>query len=202
MNRQTADNITSDAELVRRAQGGDAQAFAELVSRYQDRVFNTCYRLCHNHSDALDLTQTTFLKALEALPRFEARSSFYTWLFRIAVNAAFSERRARLRRPTVSLDDPGPGGDPRASTAAASDDAAEVISRRETYSQIEVALDSLEPDFRVAVVLKDIENMDYATIAEILEVPVGTIKSRIHRGRLMLRELLTKERTKLDSQSA
>ncbi len=203
VNRQTADTGPDDAELVQRAQRGGAEAFAELVSRHQDRVYNTCYRLCHDHATALDLTQTTFLKALEALPRFEARSSFYTWLFRIAVNAAFSERRARRRRQTVSLDDPDASGRGRESAAPPErHDAARTAERKEMYQQVEAALDRLEPEFRVAVVLKDIENMDYATIAEILEVPVGTVKSRIHRGRLMLRDLLTSERTELGHRRA
>ncbi len=185
----------SDAELVSRAQRGDPAAFSELVVRYQDRVYNTCYRMCHNHADALDLTQTAFLKAFEALPRFELRAGFFTWLFRIAVNLTLSHRRARSRRPTLSLhwsdDDEERPFDPPA--ANDSDDPAEHAGRVELHQRLEAALGELDEEFRAAVVLRDVEELDYATIAEILDVPAGTVKSRIHRGRLMLRRLLEQE---------
>lgn len=203
MNRQPVDIGPNDGALVAQAQRGVSEAFAELVTRYQDRVYNTCYRLCHDPAEAADLTQGTFLKALESLPRFEARSSFYTWLFRIAVNLAFSQRRDRQRRRTVPLDDPDESGraDGRAPPAAPHD-AAQELEQRETRERVAGALARLDPEFRAAVVLKDIEDLDYATIAEILEVPIGTVKSRIYRGRMMLREMLTEERTKRGSESA
>ena len=203
VNRQPADIGPSDTALVRRAQRGRPEAFAELVARYQDRVYNTCYRLCRDDAEALDLTQSTFLKALESLPRFESRSKFYTWLFRIAVNLAFSQRRNRQRRRTVSLENPGgQGGSWEPAASAERHDVSQEIEQREASERVQAALARLEPEFRAAVVLKDIENMDYATIAEILEVPVGTVKSRIYRGRMMLRQLLTEERTELGSQPA
>jgi RNA polymerase sigma-70 factor (ECF subfamily) len=196
VNRTAHKDDLSDAELVQRAQRGVPAAFAELVSRYQDRVFNTCYRMCHNHADAADLTQSTFLKALEALPGFRGRSSFFTWLFRIAVNLTLSHRRAQRRRPPWSLS--RPAGDGQAPEALIATDQGREVSRpaeqRELRQRIEWALAQLDEEFRAAVVLKDIEDMDYASIAEIFDVPVGTVKSRIHRGRLMLRALLQDER--------
>jgi RNA polymerase sigma-70 factor, ECF subfamily len=185
----------TDAELVRQAQEGVGAAFAELVSRYQNRVFNTCYRMCHNYDDALDLTQSTFLRALQNLRRFRAAANFYTWLFRIAVNLTISQRRTAGRRATRSLD--ASGNDGRATAPALSGRASDVLQpaeQRELQQRVEWALAQLEDEFRVAVVLKDIEDMDYASIAEVLEVPMGTVKSRIHRGRLLLRELLRSER--------
>jgi RNA polymerase sigma-70 factor (ECF subfamily) len=122
VNRAAKDVEVKDAELVHRAQGGDAAAFAALVSRYQDRVYNTCYRMCHHHADALDATQTTFLKALEGLGRFQARSSFFTWLFRIAVNVVISERRTRRRRPAISLHEANPDGPEREPAVARDND--------------------------------------------------------------------------------
>lgn len=188
-----------DADLVIRAQRGDPAAFEELVAEYQDRVYNTCYRMCHNHADALDLTQSAFLKAFEALPRFQARAGFFTWLFRIAVNLTLSHRRAQSRRPNLSLrhfeDDDGrmyePPADPDASDPTRSVEQTEMVQR------LEAALEQLDQEFRAAVVLRDVEGLDYAAIAEVLEVPVGTVKSRIHRGRLMLRELLEQQEPQL-----
>jgi RNA polymerase sigma-70 factor, ECF subfamily len=185
----------TDAELVRQAQQGASPAFAELVSRYQSRVFNTCYRMCHNYDDALDLTQSAFLQALQNLRRFQARANFYTWLFRIAVNLTISHRRRAGRRATRTLDESGNDG--RATAPAPLSQGAEASKpseQRELQQRVEWALAQLDDEFRAAVVLKDIEDMDYASIAEVLEVPVGTVKSRIHRGRLLLRELLRGER--------
>lgn len=185
----------TDAELVRQAQEGASAAFAELVSRYQNRVFNTCYRMCHNYDDALDLTQSAILQALQNLRRFQARANFYTWLFRIAVNLTISHRRTAGRRATRTLDESGNDG--RVTAATPPGRAAEVsqpVEQRELQQRVEWALAQLDDEFRAAVVLKDIEDMDYASIAEVLEVPVGTVKSRIHRGRLLLRELLRGER--------
>jgi RNA polymerase sigma-70 factor, ECF subfamily len=185
----------TDAELVRQAQEGASAAFAELMSRYQDRVFNTCYRMCHNHDDALDLTQTAFLQALQNLRRFRADANFYTWLFRIAVNLTISHRRTAGRRATRSLDGSGNDGQATAPEPPGRSDAvSQPVEQRELQQKVECALAQLDDEFRAAVVLKDIEDMDYASIAEVLEVPVGTVKSRIHRGRLLLRELLRGER--------
>jgi RNA polymerase sigma-70 factor (ECF subfamily) len=189
----------SDVELVSRAQRGDPAAFSVLVERYQDRVYNVCYRMCHNHADALDLAQSTFLRALEALPRFEVRAKFFTWLFRIAVNLTLSHRRARSRRPVLSLrwseDDDERSFEPPASDDA--DDPAENMAQQELHQRLEAALGKLDEEFRAAVVLRDVEELDYGTIAEILGVPTGTVKSRIHRGRMMLREMLEQEEPQL-----
>jgi len=183
-----------DAALVSAAQAGDASAFAALVSRYEDRVFNTCYRMCHHHADALDLTQTAFLKAFEALPNFKSDSRFYTWIYRIAVNLTISKRRAARSRAALSLDRRRPDGRRIEVRDRRRDSAPERnTQRRELRGRLQNALQALDEEFRAAVVLKDIEGFDYAAIAEILEVPPGTVKSRIHRGRMMLRKLLRKE---------
>lgn len=181
----------SDAELVSQAQRGNPTAFAALVLRYQDRVYNTCYRMCRHDADALDLTQSTFVRALEALPRFEARAHFFTWLFRIAVNLTLSHRRVQRRRPALALrrfdDENGPYDPPAVRDV---EDPSQRAEQAEMRRRLEAALSQLDEGFRAAVVLKDVEGLDYAAIAEILAVPVGTVKSRIHRGRLMLKKLL------------
>lgn len=181
----------SDAELIERTRTGDAGAFDGLIERYQDRVYNLCYRLCPNHADAADLTQTAFLKALESLSRFEARSNFFTWLYRIAANEALSLRRQRRRRPSVSLD--SVDDDRRAAEPALEESSAIAtrIDQADLMKRLEAALEQLDDEFRVAVVLRDVEDMDYSEIADVLGVPVGTVKSRIHRGRMMLRTILS-----------
>jgi RNA polymerase sigma-70 factor, ECF subfamily len=181
---------------LKRARRGSAEALAELVTRYQDSVYNLCYRLCHHQTEALDLAQSAFLKALEALPRFEARAKFSTWLYRIAVNVALSQRRRSRRRQCLSLDSAGGEvRDERVNNGTVSP--SEPLERQEMQERIGAALARVDVEFRVAVVLKDIEGMDYSEIAGILEVPIGTVKSRIHRGRVMLRELMTSERTEV-----
>lgn len=202
MNRTAHEHDLPDAELVKRARGGDPAAFGELVARYQDRVYNTCYRMCHNEADALDLTQETFLRAFQALAKYQSRASFYTWLFRIAVNLTISARRSSRRRPRVSLDQPqDDGGTAAGRVPAGSSDAGQALEHRERHERIAGALDRLDDEFRIPVVLKDIEDMDYASIAEVLDVPVGTVKSRIHRGRMMLRDFL-KEADHVESRRA
>lgn len=175
----------SDTELVRRSQTGDADAFAALVSRYQDRLYNLCWRMCRQDADALDHTQAVFLRALEALPRFEARANFYTWLYRIAVNHVLTAQRTARRRGDVSLEVVGDGFAERTSASPP-----RVAEEHEDVERVRRALAELPEDYRVVVVLRDIEDMDYATIAEVLELPAGTVKSRIHRARQLLAERL------------
>jgi RNA polymerase sigma-70 factor (ECF subfamily) len=192
VNRVTGESDVHDAELIAQAQRGDGHAFGMLVTRYQDRIYSTCYRMCSNADDAADLTQTAFVKAFEALPRFEARANFFTWLYRIAVNLILSERRTRLRRPRLVRDDGADAGVQR-EPAAPDGDPQQPALTGERRRRVESALQQLDEEFRAAVVLSDIEELDYATISEILGVPVGTVKSRIHRGRTLLRELLKGE---------
>lgn len=178
---------------MREAQHGSPEAFAELVERYQDRIYNTCYRLCHNEADALDLTQSAFMRALEALPRFEARSAFFTWIYRIAVNLALSGRRRDRRRRTLSLEDDGPLGVEMHERASGFVAESAALEQQETHARLAEALEALDAEFRAPLVLKDVEDLDYATIAEILDIPVGTVKSRIFRARMLLRQKLEPE---------
>ncbi len=196
MGRKQTVSLT-EAELVRRCQAGQTEAFAELVIQYQDRVFNVIYRMCNRPADAEELTQETFLKAFERLGQFRGGSRFYTWLFRIATNLTISHRR-RLRLVKFhSLNGPADDetsapADVRTAALAArrvpSPEAAAMS--RETAEQISGALGELGEEFRVVVVLRDIEDMDYAEISEVLDLPVGTVKSRLHRARGILREKL------------
>jgi RNA polymerase sigma-70 factor (ECF subfamily) len=186
-----------DAVLVEQAQAGDMGAFSRLVVRYQDRVLNACWRISGNRDDAQDLAQDAFLQALKKMETFERRASFYTWVFRIAVNLSISHRRRSARRVHLSLHNPEgqPVIDHQAAAlvgrvSAESTDPSARMTARETHQAVLEAMDELDEEHRAAVVLKDIEGFDYREIGDILEIPLGTVKSRIHRARMALRDRL------------
>ncbi len=179
-----------DVELVARAKTGDLDAFDLLVRRHQDRLYNTLYRMTGNEHDARDLAQDAFLAAWRAIERFTGESRFSTWLHAIAANAARSRGRhlAVVRRVTpVSVEAEGPDGSVREFAAPGGAPEAP-LERREAAEKAQKALDALEPELREAIVLREIEGCDYAAIARIQDVPLGTVKTRIHRARLALRE--------------
>lgn len=182
-----------DAELVRLVGAGHSDAFGELVRRYQDRVFNACWRVCGNAEDARDITQDAFLKAYENLATFRQESGFYTWLFRVAMNLALSLRRSAKHRRTVSLDAADGSGGTQASALAdrllrARDDADDLYPESVVQSNVVRALQTLDDGDRAVVVLRDIEGFDYRQIGEILGMPLGTVRSKLHRSRAALRD--------------
>lgn len=182
------DDAQDEASLLARCRAGEAAAQGELVARYQDRVYNTCLRMCGNAADAEDYAQDAFVKALTSLDRFDGRSRFYTWLFRIAVNLVLSGRR---RAATVRMHGLNEGHESAASRLAAAD--APVMAQaaqREEHAMVLAALEALDGDARAIVVLRDVESLDYSEIAEILDIAPGTVKSRLHRARMALREKL------------
>ncbi len=190
-----------EQELLARVRTGQTDAFAKIVQRYQDRIFNTCWRISGNLEDARDLTQETFLKAFERLDTFKAQSAFYTWLFRIAVNLAISFKRSGARRRTVSLDNLTEGTQARnlsQRTGAVASEASSTASSLETQRLVVAALQSLDDEFRAVVVLRDIEGLGYHEIGEILEIPYGTVKSRLHRARQAIRVAIEPARRQAD----
>lgn len=200
---RTTDEARSDRRatveesfLVRRCQNGQTDAFAELVMRYQDRIYNLIFRMTRQAHIAEELAQETFLKAFANLGRFEGTSRFYTWLFRIAKNLTLSYiRRGRKVKfvPFVHSEDDDPaGGDAFTATLAAKRQKSpdRQAMSNETHRRIEDALAALDEEHRVMVLLRDMEDMSYEEIGDILELPVGTVKSRLHRARGNLREKL------------
>jgi RNA polymerase sigma-70 factor (ECF subfamily) len=162
------------------------------VRRYQDRLYNTVYRLVENPDDALDVVQDAFLSAYQSLDGFKGDSLFFTWLYRIAVNTAISHRRKQRVLLSIDGDRNGP------SSLQPLDDSAfsrpgEALERAEQEQRIQHALNRLSPEHRAVLILKDMEGQKYEAMAEILGVPVGTIRSRLHRARAELRGLLEKE---------
>jgi RNA polymerase sigma-70 factor (ECF subfamily) len=180
-----------DRRFIADCLGGRQDAFGELVNRYQTRLYNAAIRLVGNPEDAADVVQDAFLNAYQSLRTFKGDAEFYTWLYRIAINTAISHKRKK--RATVSLDAAGPEGgiDP--------DDPSEYIKpgvaleRSEEGVQLQSAMTRLSHEHKEVLVLKDIEGMKYEDIAELLGVPIGTIRSRLHRARLELRDLLEPE---------
>ncbi|MHC5077913.1 MAG: sigma-70 family RNA polymerase sigma factor [Planctomycetota bacterium] len=186
--------LTDDLELVQRAQKRDAEAFQTLVLRYQDRVYNTAYRLTGERTQAEDLAQDVFFKAFKALRKFKGKSSFSTWLYRITVNACTSEwRRASAQKRGKEVPYPAAGEDPsspRWEPSASQTTPGEQAERNERNLLVQTAIENLEEDYRVVLVLRDIEGFSYEEIAEIIERPVGTVRSRLHRARNELKEKL------------
>jgi len=197
-----------DRELVRRVQSGQTQAYGELVRRYQDRVFNTCWRICGHLEDARDLTQDAFLKAFENLDAFRQESGFYTWVFRVAVNLSLSQRRSASRRRMASLESGAATGGTQAEDLARrvrrseNDDPAQAASDADLQGRVAHALQILDDDHRAVVVLRDMEGLDYLQIGTILDIPPGTVKSRLHRARMALRAALSPARGGLSEPGA
>jgi RNA polymerase sigma-70 factor, ECF subfamily len=183
----------NDDELVELCRSGQNHAFQALVERYQDRVYNVVYRMVNHEEDARDAVQETFLKAYEHLGRFRGESAFYTWLFRIAMNEALNHRRAKQRLRLVQpAEDVEAASTGRNQAAGLSDSPQRTLETLETERMVAEAIAELDCEHRAAVVLRDIEGLDYGQISVVLSIPPGTVKSRIHRARLILKEKLQK----------
>jgi RNA polymerase sigma-70 factor (ECF subfamily) len=170
-----------DLELIHRCQGGDTEAFGQLVTKYRTKIFTMLCGMVRNENDAGDLAQEAFLNAWRSIYQFEGRSSFYTWLYRITINVTVDSLRKRSRRSEVELDDAIPSSlpSPRAN-----------YRRTEISEHINTALAQLSPEHRVVIVLKEIEDLQYQEIAEVLNVSVGTVMSRLFYGRKKLQCML------------
>jgi RNA polymerase sigma-70 factor (ECF subfamily) len=193
-----ATNISiDDALLVEQCRLGRSAAMERLILRYQNRIYNVILKICANPDDAAELTQETFVKVIENIDKFEARSSFYTWLFRIAVNLTLNHCQRSVRLRTESLDaaaDDHGEDDGQLLQDFLSDDSspdpAAIAQNKELCRIVLEALTDLDNDHRAVIVLRDIEGMDYAQIARVLRIELGTVKSRLSRARGNLRQIL------------
>lgn len=175
-----------DQALIAKALGGQTAALGELLSRYQDRVYNTVLRLLGNAEDARDVCQDAFLHAFQALESFKGEAKFSTWLFRIAINAAISHKRKhkitlRLQRETGEYSH-------EPADASRTNRPEFNLELAEEEKRLQSSLNRLTEEHRTVLVMKDLEDMKYEEIAEILSIPIGTVRSRLHRARLELRE--------------
>lgn len=175
-----------DAQLVAAARQGDKDAYGVLVERYQDRVFNTLLRVLGSREDARDVTQDALVQAYVKLDCFRGQAKFYTWLYRIAMNLALSLRRRR--RAVVSIDEMKEQvGDQPMDRHAAPEQG---VLDKERAAMVRTALAELADEHRQVLVLREMEDCSYDSIAEILELPIGTVRSRLFRARLQLKDQL------------
>jgi RNA polymerase sigma-70 factor (ECF subfamily) len=181
--------LQSEADCIRRAQAGDLDAFNALVDTHQRVAYNLCLRMLGNPAAAEDATQDAFLSAFRNIASFRG-GSFRPWLMRIASNACTDELRRRHRRPAISLDAPAPGTEERLDVADSAAGPENEALRSELQAVVQAALLRLPADQRMAVILCDIQGFQYEEIAEAMRTSVGTVKSRIARGREKLRREL------------
>jgi RNA polymerase sigma-70 factor (ECF subfamily) len=176
---------STDADLIASALGGDRAAFGDLVRRYQDRLYHSMFHICGTAEDAQDIVQDAFVHAFVKLQTFQRQSAFYTWLYRIALNQHLSQRRRRP--PPLSLDQQRQfGGDPVDGQARPT----APLEQRDRIARVHAALLELSQEYRQVLVLREMEGWSYETIAEVLDLPIGTVRSRLHRARSELRALL------------
>lgn len=187
-----------EAQLIAAHRDGDPTALAELLRGYQRRVYAVCARMIRDEHEARDLTQDTLVRIIERLDTYDGRAALSTWIIRIAMNLCFSHLRKRKLRSHQSLDHPSPGGleqgeappmiarlpDPREHAADRR------ITQQETRQRLLEAMNRLDPEVRAILILRDLQDLDYQQVAEVLEIPIGTVKSRLFRAREALRSRL------------
>ena len=193
MQADSAANEPDDLQLVTRSQAGDTAAFNELVTRYRSRAFSMIYQMTRNEQDAWDLAQDGFVKAWKSIGRFRGQSSFYTWLYRILMNVTIDSMRRKHVQGGTEFDDtiglrqiePGAATAPRAELQPA-----EKISDKEIRERIDSAIAKLSPEHRAAIVMREIDGLEYSEIAEQMDCSISTVMSRLFYARKKLQALL------------
>ena len=175
----------SDADCVRRIQHGEADAFEVLVRRHEKTIFNLVYRMLGDYDDATEVSQEVFLSAYRAIGQFRGEANFSTWLYRIALNHATTRRKSTNSRQKrlVPLDGSEMIDDGQIGPA-------ETLEKKELRERVQRALNELEPDDATVILLRDLQDIPYEDVARMLEIPVGTVKSRLHRARQALKARL------------
>ncbi|HEX2226135.1 MAG TPA: sigma-70 family RNA polymerase sigma factor [Candidatus Binatia bacterium] len=175
----------SDAECVRRLQRGETEAFAILVERHQKNIFNLLYRMLGDYDDAAEVSQEAFLSAYRSIKSFRGDASFSTWLYRIAVNHANTRRKtvALLHHRAARIES-------LETTTDGASDPADALERKEMRERVQAALNGLDAEDATIILLRDLQDVPYEAVADILDVPIGTVKSRLHRARRALKARL------------
>ena len=174
--------VQDEVSLLRASLEGETEAWGEIVSRYKDAVFGLCLGFLRNRADAEDITHDAFIRAYENLRRYRLEKRFSTWIFTIASNLCRNRLRHRRYHPVVSLPDQiGGGVDP-----------ATVVAHEDRWARIQEGLNQLPYNYRAPIVLRYYNDLSYREIAEVLSLPEGTVKTRIHRGKVMLKQVIEK----------
>jgi RNA polymerase sigma-70 factor (ECF subfamily) len=196
----------TEQQLVDRAKAGDRQAMGELLHNYHNRLYNVALRMVNALEDAADVTQEAMMKVVQHLREFDGKSQLSTWMIRITMNLSISHLRKRKLRKTASLDSTasagdeglsGGGGEVSTSIGQRVEDVSEplpdqCVQENEMLADMHAAMDRIDEEFRAILVMRDINEMDYRDIAQVLEVPAGTVKSRLFRARMALRQEMAK----------
>lgn len=184
-----------EKRLVNKAKNGNIAAFEELITAHEVKIYNIAYRMFHNEEDAKDLSQEIFIKVFENIGKFKGNSSFSTWLYRIATNTCIDELRRRKGKETYSIDAEveTDEGNMKREYSDLKPNPEEMAINKEVSIQIQNAMDHLSEEHKTAIILRDLQGLEYNEISEILECSLGTVKSRISRARRQLIELLVKQ---------
>lgn len=184
----------NDRDWVQRVQAGETDAFEVLVRRHEKRIFNLLYRWLGDHDEAAEAAQEVFLSAYRSLKKFRGDASFSTWLYRIAVNHAKDRRKNlntfRLRMVPLEVADPEGDEGPVTSLPHPGPDPAQDAEQQEVQERVRQALNRLDADDALLIVLRDLQDVSYEEIVQVLGIPIGTVKSRLHRARQMLKTIL------------
>ena len=185
--------VRSDKELVETLKAGDCTSFDELLKRYSEKVHNLAMRITRNEEDAEEILQDVFVTVHKKIDKFEGKSAFSSWLYRVTANTAFMKLRKRRQTPSVSLEDFGAGVKESWVSKRSEDcDVDYISSRHELRGELEEAIERLPEEYRAIFLLRDVDGLSSQEVGEILNISVPAVKSRLHRSRLMLRKKLQK----------
>ena len=189
--------LQNEEALVERASRGDLSAFEALVRAYETKLYNVALRMVSDSEDAMDIVQEVFLKAHQALPGFRGDSKFSTWIYRICMNASLDHLRRRKKAQVYSLDAPVEFSDSEVQRQVEDpvDSTEDLVEAKFLGEKLFAILDDLEPHYRAVLILCDVQGYSYQEIAEILDTSLGTVKSRIHRARNILRKLIARNKS-------
>ncbi len=190
--------MTDENKLIKKAQKGDADAFEKIISEYQNVVYSIAYRYTDNAEDAADMSQEIFLKMFRNINTFQFKSKLSTWIYRVATNTCIDlVKKTKNDRNTYSIDDGYENSDGETKYNEIADDSSQpdiAVENGEIRDVINMAISRLSDDYRLVIILRDIQGLSYDEISEIVGCSVGTVKSRISRGRKNLREILFEDR--------
>jgi len=185
--------------LIKKAKQGNQMAFEKLILQHEKRVYNIAYRMFYNESDALDMTQEVFLRVFQKINQFEDNAAFSTWLYRITVNTCIDEIRKRTGKETYSMDEPRETeeGNMIRQYSVTEKGPEELYLEKERMEALHEAIQLLPEEYKTVIILRDLQNFSYQEIADILSCSLGTVKSRIARGRMQLKNILLQQKREL-----